>query len=149
MISSKNILAIRKKNSDIILIIEVFDFYNMIVEDSLNDKKISYIIKNYEIMTEYGWSDLIIIRKMKNKQNIINLTTENFVLFCCNNQAFIDETGRRVSISFLNEGDLIQTELGLEKVQSIVDTKVKEEMYQIMSKTSRGSIYVMGILLVN
>lgn len=143
MLGSKNILTIRQKGFLKIIKTKIDYFYNLNVAMSYQSK-----IKNYEIMTPYGWNDLIQIEKFTNKKSVYKMSTDDFFIYCCNNQVFLQNNNNKIKIKQLIVGDLITTELGLKQVKNIVDIGEKEKMYRIKVKSPKNLVYVMGILLM-
>lgn len=107
-----------------------------------------YDVDDYEIWTDTGWQDIEETNKTI-EYEIYELTTENYKLESADNHIVFDQFMNEVFVKDLQEGDVIQTETGLDKVISIKSTGIFENMYDISVDSDDHRYYTNGILSHN
>jgi DnaB-like helicase C terminal domain len=121
----------------------------MLKSDIIERKFIeTYDIDDYEIKTDSGWSDISKIGKTIPYEKWI-LKTENNELECADTHIVFNEDMEEVFVKDLKRNDIVFTENGIEKVISVENTKIKENMYDLELKDKKHRYYTNGILSHN
>lgn len=108
----------------------------------------TFNIDDYQVKTDTGWSDIDKIGKTIPYEKWI-LKTENHELECADNHIVFNEDLEEVFVKNLKKNDVILTEKGIEKVISVVNTGIKENMYDLELKDKNHRYYTNGILSHN
>jgi|TARA_Y100000310_G_C20704329_1_gene833641 hypothetical protein len=148
MFGPKNFITVRKKSLNKLMKTTIEDFHNVLNHDDDDDEESRHHhhIVDYEITTEFGWSDMTNMINSGNVRDVWEVETTNFIVSCCCNQKFLKNNNKLTLLNQLNVGDMITTENGLEPIESLTNTNVQEVMYELFVKTPRNVVYVGGVL---
>lgn len=107
-------------------------------------------LNDYEVETDEGFVDIVNLNITTPYQIYILKTFGGLELKCADNHIIFDENYNEVFVKDLNSGDHIITKNGIDCVESIVNTGVFENMYDLeLSKESKHRYYCNGILSHN
>lgn len=149
-------VTIRTKITNEIEEISIIDFYNSLpdseyIDDTIDDtKKIinSKDIKNYEILTDSGFQDVIALHKTI-EYEIFKVKTKDFELHCADNHILFLENDEEIYVKNLSVGQKIKTENGIQEITSIEKTIESDNMYDFELGGKNVKYYTNGILSHN
>lgn len=153
--SKNTYIKVKTKQTGEIEDVNALDFYLRLNHSSYtilqHQSKLieTYDIEDYEIWTDTGWHDLTHFHKTV-EYDVWVVKTENFELECADDHIlFKNNDYEEIFCKNLKLGDLIWTENGLEKIQSIIKTDRVEHMYDATVDSTDHRIYTNGILSHN
>ena len=131
-------------------LIEKYEYRNLKLDEDDIDKKIlnSISLMNLSVKTDTGYhpvSDIHITQPFKH----YNIKTKDFELNCADKHILFDENFREVFTKELKVGDLIQTENGIQKIESIYIDMFKSSMFDLSIDHPNHRFYTNGILSHN
>lgn len=123
----------------------------MIKSETIERKFIETInLDDYEVETDEGFIDIVSLNITIPYQIYILKTFGGLELKCADNHIVFDENYNEVFVKDLNVGDRIITKNGIDCVESIVNTGIFENMFDLeLSKESKHRYYTNGILSHN
>lgn len=123
----------------------------MIKSEIIERKFIETInLDDYEVETDEGFIDVVSLNITIPYQIYILKTFGGLELKCADNHIVFDENYNEVFIKDLNVGDHIITKNGIDCVETIVNTGIFENMFDLeLSKESKHRYYTNGILSHN
>ena len=99
--------------------------------DSLKKIIKTIAVSNYEVLTDDGWVDIVNLHKTIPYQ-VYELNTLNCKsLKCADNHIVFDENMNEIFVVDLEPGDIIQTQDGVDTVESVINLGYDEEMYDL------------------
>lgn len=123
----------------------------MIKSETIERKFIETInLDDYEVETDEGFIDVVSLNITIPYQIYILKTFGGLELKCADNHIVFDENYNEVFVKDLNVGDHIITKNGIDCVETIVNTGIFENMFDLeLSKESKHRYYTNGILSHN
>ena len=134
----------------LIMVIEKIEYRNSLLDEDDISKKIlkSISLLDFKVKTDTGYeelSDLHITQPYKHYE----ISTNDFKLNCADNHIVFDKDLNQVFVKNLKEGDLIQTNKGIQKIKSVNKSKVKSSMFDTTVNSDNHRLYTNGILSHN
>lgn len=108
----------------------------------------TYNVDDWEIETDTGWVSIDKIHKTK-KYKVFVVKTNTFELKCADEHIVFGEDYEEIYVKNLKIGQKIWTKLGLERVESVIETDEEDNMYDIELKDDNHRYYTNGILSHN
>lgn len=120
------------------------------MKSDLIDRKFieTFDISDWEIETDTGWEDITHIGKTIEYEKWV-LKTDSFELKCADNHIVFDTDFNEMYVCELKPGDSIMTADGPQKVVSVENTHIMENMYDIEVNSANHRYYTSGILSHN
>ena len=105
-------------------------------------------VDEYEILTDNGWKDIACIGKTIPYQ-VYELKTKTHQLKCADTHIVFDACMNQIFVKDLQQGDMIQTDVGCECVEAITVSGEEDNMYDIQINDETHRYFTDGILSHN